>query len=217
MVTKDVIRLFSKEKQKFPTNDNDEHLNLNLKQNRMCSDFTDVQTFSKPLSHKTSGKTKIAATSQYINFMVKSLDSSGYGDKNNIKNFLLANLFLGKGNIKKLWAAAKYTSSNPTVSEYRKEKKKLQTPNKTSDSCSISLTLINEAEEKFEKRWKKCKLSDSVNSSTLSLHISVYENSFDTVSNQNDESLKVEKLKSINASTFVVQVILKKIDFLNSV
>jgi hypothetical protein len=82
--------------------------------------------------------------------------------------------------------------------------------NKTSESCSNYLTVINEAEEKVEKRWKKCKLSDSVNnSSTLSLHISVYENSFDSVSyqfgNKKEKSLKVEKLKSINASTFVIQ------------
>jgi hypothetical protein len=90
--------------------------------------------------------------------------------------------------------------------------------NKTSESCSNYLTVINEAEEKVEKRWKKCKLSDSVNnSSTLSLHISVYENSFDSVSyqfgNKKEKSLKVEKLKSINASTFVIQVILKKFIF----
>jgi hypothetical protein len=71
------------------------------------------------------------------------------------------------------------------------------------------ITIINEAEEKVEKRWKKCEISDSINSSTLSLHISIYENSFDTVSNQfgnkKEKSLKVEKFKSIIASTFVIQ------------
>jgi hypothetical protein len=72
MVTKNAI-LFSKDKHKCHTNVNNQHSNLNLKQNRICSDFTDVQTFSNSLCHKNYGKTKIAATSQNINFMVKWL------------------------------------------------------------------------------------------------------------------------------------------------
>uniref|UniRef100_A0AC35FWZ1 Uncharacterized protein n=1 Tax=Panagrolaimus sp. PS1159 TaxID=55785 RepID=A0AC35FWZ1_9BILA len=100
---------------------------------------------------------------------------------------------------------AKYSSSDPTLSENRK----IQTLNKTSESCSNYLTVINEAEEKVVKRWKKCEISDSISSSTLSLHISICENSFDNVSNQfgnkKETSLKVEKFKSIKASTFVIQ------------
>jgi hypothetical protein len=72
MVTKDAI-LFSKDNHKFHTNINNQHSNLNLKQNRICSKFTAVQNFSKTFSHKNCGKTKIAATSQNINFMVKWL------------------------------------------------------------------------------------------------------------------------------------------------
>uniref|UniRef100_A0AC35F0E1 Uncharacterized protein n=1 Tax=Panagrolaimus sp. PS1159 TaxID=55785 RepID=A0AC35F0E1_9BILA len=48
--------------------------------------------------------------------------------------------------------------------------------NKSVDLCFNTLTLNDKNEEEVKKKWKKDVLSDSI-SSTLSLHISAYENS----------------------------------------
>uniref|UniRef100_A0AC35FFW9 Uncharacterized protein n=1 Tax=Panagrolaimus sp. PS1159 TaxID=55785 RepID=A0AC35FFW9_9BILA len=97
------------------------------------------------------------------------------------------------------------------VSEKCKERKKLLSLEKPSKW----LKLNNNAEEKFDKRWKKDGNFLNTNESTLSLHIAAYEKSVEDVASdifngKNKEGLKhgtprpIKNVKHIVTSTFVI-------------
>jgi hypothetical protein len=107
---------------------------------------------------------------------------------------------------------ATFKASNSTVSDNREDKRKLQTWNKSYDSCSTIFSL-NDKTEGVKKDWKKIDSLKSTKNSTLSLHICAYENSTEaTVSddsfNENNKRILI-KGKSIFDSTIVIQVISK--------
>uniref|UniRef100_A0A914QLA4 Uncharacterized protein n=1 Tax=Panagrolaimus davidi TaxID=227884 RepID=A0A914QLA4_9BILA len=89
------------------------------------------------------------------------------------------------------------------VSDDYEEKGKLQSWKKSSKASSF--TTLNEDNVDLKNRWKNKNILNITNKSTLSLHISAYENSneaarSDLFDDENIEGLKKEKLGSIKTS-----------------
>uniref|UniRef100_A0AC35F5U4 Uncharacterized protein n=1 Tax=Panagrolaimus sp. PS1159 TaxID=55785 RepID=A0AC35F5U4_9BILA len=81
------------------------------------------------------------------------------------------------------------------VSENYEEKEKSESWNKSSE-----ISTLNEENNDSKKRWKNKNTLNAMNKSTISLHISAYENSIasDLFDGENIERLKKDKLGSIN-------------------
>uniref|UniRef100_A0AC35GDN0 Protein kinase domain-containing protein n=1 Tax=Panagrolaimus sp. PS1159 TaxID=55785 RepID=A0AC35GDN0_9BILA len=103
-------------------------------------------------------------------------------------------------------ATLKLTDS--TVSKNYEEKEKLQSSlNKSSALYLNTLKLNDEVEEETKAHWKKNDSLDTINNSTLSLHIITYKNSREWVesgllTDKNDKKLKKEETIENTAHLF---------------
>uniref|UniRef100_A0A914PW68 Uncharacterized protein n=1 Tax=Panagrolaimus davidi TaxID=227884 RepID=A0A914PW68_9BILA len=86
--------------------------------------------------------------------------------------------------------SATFKSQDCKVSDKADEKGKLEAWNKSADLCSHTFTFNDKAEEKAKKKWMK-----DVNSSTLSLHISAYENEITELDSFDGENVGLKKNK----------------------
>uniref|UniRef100_A0A914PAH7 Uncharacterized protein n=1 Tax=Panagrolaimus davidi TaxID=227884 RepID=A0A914PAH7_9BILA len=83
--------------------------------------------------------------------------------------------------------------------------------NKSSDLCLNSLKLYDETEQEKLPNWWKTDSKNDSNKSTISLHISAYENSNETAAAAIDDGSKEAKLNENTkqifnaASTFVIE------------
>uniref|UniRef100_A0A914PG03 Uncharacterized protein n=1 Tax=Panagrolaimus davidi TaxID=227884 RepID=A0A914PG03_9BILA len=94
-----------------------------------------------------------------------------------------------------------------TVTDIYETKGKSQSCNKPSDLCLTNLKLNDEVKvEGIKKYWKKDG-SSTANDSTLSLHISAYEDAIkasDSINGKNNEGLKKDNL-TFTGSTLVIR------------
>uniref|UniRef100_A0AC35GNI0 Uncharacterized protein n=1 Tax=Panagrolaimus sp. PS1159 TaxID=55785 RepID=A0AC35GNI0_9BILA len=94
-------------------------------------------------------------------------------------------------------------ATNLIVSDNYKENEKSQLWDKSFKASSF--TTFNEDKSDLKKRWKNKNILNITNKSTISLHITAYENSNETVASdlfddENIEGLKKEKFGSIKTS-----------------